>query len=362
MATKRLFLASLLLLISYIGLSAGQRTCLHKGCEMSGGLTVSGVDQAVSRLLKGGEFKDNVIKAVSWNIHQEETSNRYQWVTSKKDVCRFLTQLKPTFLGLQEVSQSQLNYIQSCMSGYKILKEDKFDQKKAQNIIVYKDTQRLKVRKYGSFSAEQNKIRSFNPSTCTWMKLHFGHRLTGEANSFSLNQPRMSFVERLRNMLLFLLPQKKKTTSGNRVRRNVADTYRWTNIYVAVAKINSYDETSAKQQFKSILRHMRYVVMGRRRHPLILLVDLGQEDNSAAYQYLSTKRHWLKNTMVNSIKTFPAMTLLHENDPSSEMLSDYLWQHRFHGIVSAVISDNIANEEGTSTHRPVLTTLLRYRK
>ena len=55
------------------------------------------------------------------------------------------------------------------------------------------------------------------------------------------------------------------------------------------------------------------------------------------------------------------MTIVNVNDPSSELLSDYVFKHRFAGLVSAVISDDIVSREGVSSHRPVMSAILRYR-
>ena len=82
--------------VTLLSIVVCREPCLHNGCELSAGLKIQQVDETVSRLLKPGEFKDNVMTAVSWNIRQTDIGSPDQWVTSKKDVCRYLQRLNPT--------------------------------------------------------------------------------------------------------------------------------------------------------------------------------------------------------------------------------------------------------------------------
>ena len=268
-------------------------------------------------------------------------------------------------MGFEDVNQDQLSYIKLCMSGHTILK-DKNNKRSLQNILLLKNTQRIKIRDYGSFETRATSEK-LNPSSCTWAKINFAHRLT-DGPQYDLafaEKPRQSMVQKLFDLLSLLLPQKRNGGSrqkrSTRVRRNIHARYRWSNLYVAVAKINFIDEVSARNQLQEILTHFRNNIMGRRRYPLILLADIGQESNSLAYTYLLRNRHWLKNTMTHSIKTFPATTTINENDPSSELIGDYVFKHRLHGLVAATLTDDVTGAEGVSSHRPVISASMRFR-
>lgn len=355
--------ATLFLIIFYKFIVC-EEPCLHNGCELSPGLKIQQVDGVLSGLLRPTEFKDNVITAISWDIRQAETSSRdYQWKTSKKDVCRYLTRLNPNFLGFQDVNPSQLAYIKLCMGDHTILKDKRNNDKPFQNILVMKNTRRLKIKDYGSFTATGS-LKPVDPSSYLWAKINFAHRLT-TSPQFSLSytdKPRESLVKKLFDLLNLLLPQRNhvnyRQKRNARVRRKTHARYRWSTLYVAVAKINSDSEVSAKNQLQEILMHFRNKVMKRRRYPLILLADIGKESNSLAYSYLLKNRHWLRNTMVHSMKTFPATTTINENDPSSELNADYVFKHRLHSLVAATLTDDVKT---MATHRPVLSALLRFR-
>jgi len=254
------------------------------------------------------------------------------------------------------------------MPNHRILKPSiKNENTKLQNILVFKNTRNIKIKDYGVFQADSLRVASMQPSSCTWAKIQFKHILNAggasqEAPFILKEEEKVSVIQRLFDLLTLLLPQKNKTqNTNNRVRRNSVLPYRWSHFFVAVMKINSFDEESAEQQFKMILSHLRNTITERRRFPLILLVDLGQEDNSLAYEYIGRRFNWIRNTMAHSEKSFPAMTVINQNDPSSELLSDYIFKHRFTGLISAVISDDLVSQDGVSSHRPVMSTILRYR-
>lgn len=245
-------------------------------------------------------------------------------------------------------------YLKSCLKGYSIIHED--SDNPSQNILLYKDSQRIRISDHGSFKASEVSSTGYqSKSSCTWMRVQLA-RLTllpRPQFSFSIDQPKKKVVNRLYRILSLLLPQNK---FPSRIRRDAFTPYRWTNLYVAVMKIHGVSEQAAATELHYLVSHLRNKVMDRRRYPLILLVDLGKEDISLAYRSIQQRYHWIKNTMQYSIQTFPAMTRTNENAPSRAMLENYIMKHRFHGLVSGIITNDVIAR--LSPNRPVFAALL----
>lgn len=68
-------------------------SCLHNGCEMSQGLPAKDIDTRFTGLLRDGEYIDNVLKVVTWNINQPFQTGK--WDSSDKSVCNFLKRMQP---------------------------------------------------------------------------------------------------------------------------------------------------------------------------------------------------------------------------------------------------------------------------
>ena len=246
--------------------------------------------------------------------------------------------------------------MKACLSQHSIIRED--SENHLQNVILFKHSRRILIKDHGSFQANTETAEPKQSSACTWARVQFAHRVTEfPMLRFSASdQPKENDVEKLFGILSLLLPQNRR-----RNRRDVRSPYHWSTFYVAVLKIHTNeDEEIVREEFRSLLSHLRNKVMERRRFPSILLVDLGKEDNSLAYQLINEQFYWIKNTMAHSILTFPAMTKTNEENRSSETMSDYVMKNRFHGLVSAVLTDDII--KGISNTRPVFAAMLRYRE
>eukprot|EP00111_Clytia_hemisphaerica_P025070 TCONS_00073796-protein len=343
----------LALIINMLTIMHCQRNCLHNGCEMSGGLKMADINSTIEKTLGDRNFKDNVLSTLSWNIEQPITSFSRQ---NMADICHVINKVAPMFAGLQSTSEEQRRNLKVCLHQHSIIGED--SDNNLQNVILFKHSRRILIKDHGSFKASNYDVALKQSSTCTWARVQFAHRVRGfPMLRFSgADQPKENDVEKLFGILSLLLPQNRR-----RSRRDVKSPYRWSTFYVAVMKIhNDDDEGMLREEFRSLLSNLRNKVMKRRRFPLILLVDLGKEDNSLAYQLINEQFYWIKNTMAHSILTFPAMTKTNKEDRSSETMSDYVMKNRFHGLVSAVLTDDVI--KGISNTRPVFAAMMRYRE
>ena len=258
------------------------------------------------------------------------------------------------FIGLQDVDEIKQAFLRSCLKGHSIINEDSDNPSK--NILLFKDSQRIRVNGHGSFMASDVSSTGYkSKSSCTWVRLQFGRltKLLRPQFSFTIDQPQKKVVNRLYRILSLLLPQNK---IPRRFRRDAFTPYRWSNLYVAVLKIHGVSEQAAATELHYLVSHLRNKVMDRRRYPLILLVDLGKEDISLAYRSIKQRYHWIKNTMQYSIQTFPALTRTNEEAPFKSMLENYVMKHRFHGLVSGIITDDVITR--LSPNRPVFAALL----
>lgn len=73
--------------------------CLHKGCEMSSGLYKEEINVTIDLLLNDDEieFKDNILRVVTWNLHLDLKEKEEETLNKRMDrLCSYITQLQPT--------------------------------------------------------------------------------------------------------------------------------------------------------------------------------------------------------------------------------------------------------------------------
>jgi len=350
--------------------------CLHKGCEMSPGLSKEDLNGTISSLLKENEYdyKDNILRIVTWNLKL----NRYErfsrdWETRKTKLCSYINQMQPTILGLQEVQESHIASLKQCLPKYTIIsgRPTNVNGVNLYNPIVYRNWRRLRVIKSNTFwvsltpNVENSKLNStLKPVSCTWVKMYFAERKSRYPRSYV---PRAAKRESYRDMIMrlirrFVIVTKKAGEELAESRQAARDSrppkiaYRWTTFYVAVTKLDGVNEVSAEKQAHLLTKHLRNKIMDRRRFPIIVMGDLGFEDNTPVYDVFD-KVHWLKNTMVTSRDKYPELSLVRSVASSKEGLIDYIWQNKFQSVMAATLTDTESDGRITD-HRPVITALL----
>lgn len=73
--------------------------CLHKGCQMSSGLYKEEINVTIDLLLNDDEieFKDNILRVVTWNLHLDLKEKEEGTLNKRMDrLCSYITQLQPT--------------------------------------------------------------------------------------------------------------------------------------------------------------------------------------------------------------------------------------------------------------------------
>jgi len=84
---------------------------------------------------------------------------------------------------------------------------------------------------------------------------------------------------------------------------------------------------------------------------MMLLGDFGFQSDTEVYEKIERKK-WLKNSMVESTKVYPAMSFVKPND-YKEKLVDQIWFNKFRSLFSATMTDV------KEYHRPIFAAFLK---
>lgn len=334
--------------------------CLHKGCPLSQGMKVAHINETLKKLLKEDEFESNMIRVVTWNIlHDKDDRFQDSWRYRKDDVCEYVMKVQPAVIGFQEVLKKQHTDLKSCLKRYypaKIKKSHSDDI--LHNSIFIKQTRILRVVKSGTFwlSETPNIVGSklpneSQPRTCSWIRAKFAKQLT---RGRYFKPEKSGSIQRLFQLLLLHTARNQNQKKKLQFRR---PTYKWFEFYIANTHLDYRDVNTASQQIKILLQHMKNKIMNQRRSPIILMGDLNWEDNTAMYDAILNMK-WLRNTMVESRETHPALTAVNFDSVQGKELIDYIWQSGFTPVMSSTMMDVRDNGRQISDHRPVFAALL----
>ena len=250
---------------------------------------------------------------------------------------------------MQDLHEYQLNDIKSCLPQYSVIdgrSNGEDDEEVRYNPIFFKKESRLRLVKNGTFTLKKKpyyinskffKIER-KPSMCTWARLSFAERITP-----------YSYNETSRKSTSELLLRELRIMSNKIVMDEPRVRYKWYDFYVAVTHLSSMYEYTAKEQAHTLTQRLKDDIMERRAYPVVLMGDIGWEDNSPIYDMLQ-KNKWLSNTMEASKSVLPAMSF------KERALVDYIWQNKFKSLLSAIITDTSGKQ--LCDHYPVLAALL----
>ncbi|XP_057291437.1 uncharacterized protein LOC130614057 [Hydractinia symbiolongicarpus] len=322
--------------------------CLHSGCPLSAGIKSPELENAIHRQLKGKEMKENILKVMTWNImNNTDNDGEDSWKNRKADVCKFITEVRPTVLGLQEVTTNRLQYLVKCLGGYQMITTKKRNKGLSPNPIFVKRNRRFRVMNAGIFQLP-TKPNSTQTQSCSWIKLRFAERLKAPG------RVKESFRDKMLRLLRQSTNNAKQRNRHIPKRRRFYVEYRWKDIFIANTQLDANQTGVAENQIVHVMKHMRQNKMQRRAYPVIIMGDFGHEQQTELHQAIK-ERKWIKNTMITSRKALPALTKINLKTLKEERLIDFIGSRKLTALLSAVLMDARPNGRPFSDHRPVLT-------
>lgn len=281
--------------------------------KSNGGLLLKNVHDLKSS--NGNDF-DDVITVLQWNIlYDKYDIGLDSWVHRKKHVCNYIKEIKPEIIGLQEVMESQLNYLKSCLPEYVMVGEARDEIKNPlYNPIFIRKSTNLRVTRSGtfwlSFTPDQPGSKaptSKEPRICTWAEIMI------------------------------------KTNDD-----------KWQPVVMATTHLAYRSMETARTQIAILMSYLKEHVLKENvaNQPIIVTGDFNWGHNSTVYNTM--KDFGMHDTMADAKWIFPELTAL----PPYPGLIDYVWQTEFKSVMSATLMDRRPdNGRMLSDHRPVLAAL-----
>ena len=261
------------------------------------------------------------------------------------------------------MDNDQRDFFQSCLSQYTYAgsKIQRNSLTKHHGLFI-KKAKRMRIINTGSFSLSMVPITSkFGniPRMCTWVRMRFAERKSSSPVYRSTTRNGKTSMKVLRLLKAFS-GKKSDNRYGLRHTRRTGISYQWFDFFVAVAKLDPYNENVAKQQLEILTKYLKNHVMGRRQYPVILMADFGWEYNSCVFDELKKSR-WLENAFETSSGQYPAVTLLKGTRTKGGSLVDFILGSKFKSLLAATITHGRGNSQTNFLHRPVLSAVLRKR-